>query len=258
MIAAEAKALGFAPAILANSNAVVREIDEAYGLQISDRCRLVQHGTPDILTEAGLTVAEKIARKRSNKKLRVLFAGRFEPRKGYDLALRMAAAVAGKQAIHFDFAGCELTESTVQRATAQSGVDPGSLRNAVFHGDVDRARLDQLFVQSDVVIMPSRFESFGLVAIEAMAAGSPVLALSIGGLAEVVEDGISGHLFQSENEFVEAGADTLMRLAENPIELERLTSGAYSQFQERFSVPEMARLVAEFFGEVVAARKERT
>ncbi|MBX9730899.1 MAG: glycosyltransferase [Sphingomonas sp.] len=257
MIAAEAKALGFAPAILANSNAVVVEIDEAYGTQISDRCRLVPHGTHDILAEADLTVADKIARKRSNKKLRVLFAGRFEPRKGYDLALRMAAAVASKQAIHFDFAGCDLTESTIQCAKAQSGVDPRSLRNAVFHGDVDRARLDQLFVQSDVVIMPSRFESFGLVAIEAMAAGSPVLALSIGGLAEVVEDGVAGHLFQSENEFVEVGADILIRLADNPLELERLATGAYSQFQERFTVPVMARLVAEFFGEVVTARKER-
>lgn len=258
MIAAEAKALGFAPAILANSSAVVREIDDAYGLQISDRCRLVPHGTPDILAEANLTVADKIARKRSNKKLRVLFAGRFEPRKGYDLALRMAAAVAGKQAIHFDFAGCDLTESTVQRAKAQSGIDPRSLRNATFHGDVDRAQLDELFMQSDIVIMPSRFESFGLVAIEAMAAGSPVLAMSIGGLAEVVEDGVSGYLFQSEDEFVGAGVETLIRLADNPIDLERLTSGAYSQFQERFKVPEMARLVAEFFGEVVAARKERT
>lgn len=257
MIAAETKALERAPAILANSNAVVREIEDEYGLHIAERCRLVPHGTPDILAEAGLTVADKIARKRSTKKLRVLFAGRFEPRKGYDLALRMAAAVAGKQAIQFDFAGCDLTEASSQRAKAESGVDPRNLRNAAFHGEVDRARLDQLFVQSDVVIMPSRFESFGLVAIEAMAAGSPVLALAIGGLAEVVEEGVSGHLYHSEDDFVAVGADKLIQLAEHRGQLESMTNGAYGQFQERFCVPEMARSVAEFFGEVVAARKER-
>ncbi|MEQ1539178.1 MAG: glycosyltransferase [Sphingorhabdus sp.] len=258
MVAAEAKALERAPAILANSNAVVREIEDAYGVHIAERCRLVPHGTPDILAQAGLSIADKIGRKRSAKKLRVLFAGRFEPRKGYDLALRVVAAVAGKQAIQFDFAGCDLTDAISLRAKAESGVDPRSLPNATFHGEVDRARLDQLFALSDVVLMPSRFESFGLVAIEAMAAGSPVLAMAIGGLAEVVEEGVSGHLYHSEDDFVELGGEKLMQLAENRAELERLTNGAYREFLERFCVGEMAKSVANFYGEVVAARKVRT
>jgi glycosyltransferase involved in cell wall biosynthesis len=59
---------------------------------------------------------------------------------------------------------------------------------------VDDSELSNLIDASTVVVMPSRYESFGLVAVEAMMHGRPVVASDIGGLAEVVTDGETGLL----------------------------------------------------------------
>ncbi len=58
------------------------------------------------------------------------------------------------------------------------------------------SNLGGLIASADLMILPSREESFGLVALEAMACGVPVLASRVGGLPEVIEDGISGFLFK--------------------------------------------------------------
>jgi glycosyltransferase involved in cell wall biosynthesis len=257
MIAAEAAALGRAPAILANSAAVIREIEEAYGFEIGERTQIVPHGTPDLLAEAGLTVATKAARRRSATALRVLFAGRFEPRKGHDLALRVAAALGDDARLVFDFAGASLAEGSIDRLRAETGVDVDALTNATFHGEVDRAALDRLFVASDIVIMPSRFESFGLVAIEAMSAGSPVLALARGGLSEVVVEGRSGHLFDSDDGYVQGATRALRRFADHRDQFDGLAETAYAEYRARFSVESMAQQVAEFYRAAIAAQRSK-
>jgi D-inositol-3-phosphate glycosyltransferase len=65
---------------------------------------------------------------------------------------------------------------------------------AVFHAATDRARLRRQYAAADVVAVPSHSESFGLVALEAQACGTPVLAADVGGLPTAVADGRSGLL----------------------------------------------------------------
>jgi glycosyltransferase involved in cell wall biosynthesis/GT2 family glycosyltransferase len=253
MIAAESAALVRAPAILANSNAVMSEIEAAYGVEISQRSRVVSHGTPDILANQGISLSDKRNRNGRGGPLRVLVPGRFELRKGYDLALGVAAAMAGNKSIQFEFVGNTVNESVREIARRDCGIDPLDLCNCKFHGEVDRAQLDERYVLCDVVLMPSRFESFGLVAIEAMSAGSPVIALAAGGLAEVVEHGISGWLI-AERAFVVEAVDILNRLSGDQSELARIGASAYERFSERFSVPVMAAGVAAYYREAVTAQ----
>jgi glycosyltransferase involved in cell wall biosynthesis len=251
MVAAENALLARAPAILANSQAVITEIEQVHGVALDARVQVVPHGTPDLLAAAGLTVEAKAQQRNRARTLKVLFAGRFETRKGYDLALRVAARLADDPSVQFCFAGGALTDGAVKLARQESGVDPRNLANAVFHGEVDRATLDRLFVESDVVLMPSRFESFGLVAIEAMSAGAPVLALERGGLSEVVVSG-SGFLFDTEEAFVTEAAKNLSRWAHNRASLAELSYGAYEAYRARYSVETMARAVAEFYRHTVS------
>lgn len=256
MIAAENALLGRAPAVLANSEAVVAEIEQIHGVAVADRAHVVPHGTPDLLAEAGLSLEGKTARREQAGVLKVLFAGRFEPRKGYDLALRVAARLADDPAVRFSFAGTNLSDALAKDIKRQIGIDPRSLGNAVFHGDVDRAALDRLFVEHDVVLMPSRFESFGLVAIEAMSAGAPVLALERGGLAEVV-DASAGSLFATEEAFVDDAVKIIARWARDRTGINQMAQGAYDRFRSRYTVEAMARGVADFYRNAVLQRSTR-
>lgn len=255
MVAAERQALQRAPNILANSQAVITEIEKAYDLEITDRCTVVPHGTTDILATQNLTPAQKASRRGAQKTLRVLFAGRFEDRKGYDLAFKVAAKLTENRNISFSFVGSVMSQSLAEDVKRLHGVDPLQLPNATFHGEVSREALDGLFVDADIVLMPSRFESFGLVAIEAMSAAAPVIALGIGGLGEVVTDGVSGFLYADEMQFVSGAVRRLTELSDNSSQLLRLQDTTYAQFQQQFSVVAMANQVKNLYEAAVNAKK---
>ncbi len=256
VIAAETRALKQVPAILANSQAVIDEIENGYDIEIADKCRIVPHGTPDILKSQNITIADKVMRHEYDGIIRVLFAGRFEPRKGYDLALQVADKLQEERQIEFVFAGAEVNPDTARGIKAQLGIDPMQLSNAKFHGEVDRATLDSLFAESDVVLMPSRFESFGLVAIEAMSAGSPVLALASGGLKEVVTEGVSGFLYKNDQQFVKGAVEKLVELANNSVQLSRLQESSHVTFSDHFSIDVMAKSAAQFYRDIIIKREE--
>ena len=87
--------------------------------------------------------------------------------------------------------------------------------------------------------MPSRYESFGLVAIEAMAAGAPVVALAAGGLAEVVTEGQSGFLVPPDVTDGKAIAERLVTLVRDPELLSRMKGAARETFETRYTVDQM-------------------
>ncbi|WP_051221193.1 glycosyltransferase [Erythrobacter cryptus] len=253
MIEAERAALERAPHILANSRAVIDQIESEYGVALGDRVRIVPHGTPDILARLGVTLEDKLTRQSNGEPLRVLFAGRFELRKGYDLALRVAAQLRGDSRFCFDFAGATPDTALLERIKSEHGIDAPRDPSVHFHGEVDRATLERLYYKADLVMMPSRFESFGLVAIEAMSAATPVLALAQGGLAEVVEEGVSGFLFDDDEAFVNGAVQRLGALAGDRAALGRLAETSHAVFLARYSEAVMARDVADFYRSILAA-----
>nr|WP_279379656.1 glycosyltransferase family 4 protein [Polymorphobacter fuscus] len=185
VIAAEKALFERAPLLLANSGAIVAAIEERYAVAIADRAPIVPHGTPDpLVTRADAARARNVALLAGDR-LRVLYVGRFEPRKGFDIAIDVAQRLQGQPSIEMHFIGDVLDavhRDMIQQAGAGSILESDRVH---FLGTVARDALDDAYVRADLVLMPSRFESFGLVAIEAMAAGRPVLALQSGGLAEV-------------------------------------------------------------------------
>jgi D-inositol-3-phosphate glycosyltransferase len=130
----------------------------------------------------------------------LLFVGRIQPLKAPDVLLRAAAAMIERDpaqrsklvvAIVGGPSGSGLAEPThLHRLARRLGI-ADVVR---FVKPVDQDRLADWYRAADLCVVPSYSESFGLVAIEAQACGTPVVAASVGGLATAVADGRSGLL----------------------------------------------------------------
>ena len=158
------------------------------------------------------------------------FVGRIQPLKGPDVVLRAAAelltacpALAGR-----------LVVAIVGGPSGSEVGAPGRLAGMAAHlGISDSVRLEPPCPQAeladwyraaDLVLVPSHSESFGLVALEAQACGTPVVAASVGGLRTAVRDGYSGVLVDGHDPVV--WAQVLAGLLGSPRRLESLSRGA--------------------------------
>ncbi len=150
MIAAERKALLDTPVILANSHAVVADLTEAYRVEFSDRVVLAPHGTDDLLE------GHEVSPVNETGLLRVLFVGRNEKRKGFDIAIDAAAYLGNFESVEFWFAGGALAKAEQLEVIEALGADV--FQRIKFFGVVDRDQLEHLYRSCDVVLMPSRYE----------------------------------------------------------------------------------------------------
>jgi glycosyltransferase involved in cell wall biosynthesis len=162
-------------------------------------------------------------------KKRVLFVGRFDRQKGVD----SFCAAMGKlgDSVHGVMAGGAVVDGT-------DAVDIPANTDVV--GWVNPAQLQHLFETADVLVVPSRWEGFGLIAAEAMRAGLPVVAARVGGLPEVVAQGESGVLFEPGD------VDHLVRIlrSHSSEALARMGMNGRKRFLERFSIERVHRELA--------------
>lgn len=126
----------------------------------------------------------------------VLFAGRIQPLKGADLAIRCLAELERDVTLVI-VGGPSGPDGAAELARVHALVDQLGLRGRVrFVDPQPHERLAVFYRAADVCIVPSRAESFGLVALEAAACGTPVVAANVGGLRSIVDDGRTGFLVQ--------------------------------------------------------------
>ncbi|MDQ2677792.1 MAG: glycosyltransferase [Actinomycetota bacterium] len=172
----------------------------------------------------------------------VLFVGRFEKRKGIDLLLaavpslleqlpRVRVVTAGRTDLAGEH-GRPYAEEFLERHDGAAWLDRVDLL-----GEIDDELLWQLYASADVLVAPSRFESFGLIYVEAMMAGIPVVAVDAGAAPEVVEHGATGLLVAAD---ADALAAALVELAADPERRRTLGLAGRRRYEERFSVHRMA------------------
>lgn len=136
---------------------------------------------------------------------------RLRHEKGIDLLIRSFALILKKHpGIHLLIVGTGPDEVKLKEMVRDLKVE----QNTTFFGEANWETAMQQMALMDVVVVPSRFEGFGLTAAEAMAMGKPVVASDVFGLSEVVTDGQTGFLFPSED--TETLASCLVRLCNDP------------------------------------------
>ena len=145
----------------------------------------------------------------SAKDRMALFVGRIEPLKGVDTLIEAMAIVKRTcktfRCPHYlviiggDPEGDEeFVSSEMQRLQLQC-TELGLDEIVVFLGKRDQNTLPYYYSAAEVVVMPSHYESFGMVALEAMACGTPVIASRVGGLAYLIKDGETGYFVPAQD-----------------------------------------------------------
>ncbi|MCH9831256.1 MAG: D-inositol-3-phosphate glycosyltransferase [Actinomycetia bacterium] len=160
----------------------------------------------------------------------LLFVGRIQPLKAPDILIRAAAELIAMRP--------ELRSSllvVICGGVSGTGADhPDALRNLAsdlglldlirFEPPSSRDELVTWYRAADLTVVPSYSESFGLVAIESQACGTPVVASAVGGLKTAVADGVSGRLIQGHNPI--AFSHVLNQLLMNPTLRAELSAGS--------------------------------
>jgi len=130
-----------------------------------------------------------------NSQPMILFVGNLVPRKGIDILLRALPQVLREMEVKLVLAGSG-NQQDYQRLAQALGI-PDKLS---FLGCVPDDTLRLLYSSCDLFVLPSRLEGFGLVIIEAMAAGKPVVATAVGSIPELIEPGQNGILVEAGDE----------------------------------------------------------
>lgn len=174
----------------------------------------------------------------------LLFAGRIQPLKGVDVAIEALRVVreAHPLARLVVVGGPSGGDGEAEMAhLAQLAVHRGLGNEVVFRPPEPHDVLADFYRAADALLMPSRSESFGLVAAEAQASGLPVVAANVGGLAYAVADGVSGVLVDGYDP--PAWAEAVNRVID---EAERFSKGAVAH-SERFSWDATADRLLELY-----------
>ena len=191
----------------------------------------------------------------------LLFVGRIERLKGIDTLLESVAVVSrtcsgrNLKVLIVGGGGQTEAENAELRRVVQLHRDLNLEEQVEFVGSKPQEMLPLYYAAADITVMPSHYESFGLVAVEAMASGTPVIASNVGGLSFTVKDGETGYLVPEENHF--ALAEQVHTLLKNP-EL-RLRMGEEAAIHaQQYSWSNIADQIIAVYNEEIALKYSPT
>jgi glycosyltransferase involved in cell wall biosynthesis/GT2 family glycosyltransferase len=245
LIDLERKVMREADGIIANSSAIIREIEAAYSTKFDyQKTTIVPHGQDD------WTISPRIPPQAlPESALRIVFVGRLEERKGVDILLSALERILPlRKHVFVDLVGNDKHESPrglTYREEWDRCVGRHEFHSRVrFHGEVSDERLRGYYAGADIFVAPSRFESFGLILVEAMMFGKAVIGTQSGGMPEVVSDGISGLLAEPGN--VDSLVHALIKLIDDEELRCRLGHAARAEYLSKFTAGTMAHNVNRF------------
>jgi glycosyltransferase involved in cell wall biosynthesis len=168
------------------SRKLARGFEAHHVLNKEDYRRLKEWGVGKIFLIPGGVDTKKfkpLNRIRKNERMRILFVGRLTKQKGVDVLcdlIKKADQQAGlRRNVEFMIVGSGPLSRLVEEVSK-------AYENVIYRGKIDSESLRQAYATSDLFVMPSRYETFGVVALEAQSSGLPVIATDISGPNEII------------------------------------------------------------------------
>ena len=253
VIAFEKECLKRAPAIIADSQAVVADLETMFGLEgLAARSRTIPLGLPE------LTGAQPV-RRQDKGVVEVLLVGRLEKRKGTQLLFDLLPDLLKREKnLRVRFVG----EDNSQWDGFQDQFKltypeyfrrrwPRLHERVIFEGGSSEARLIEAYQQADIMLVPSLYESFGLIYLEAMRSSLPVITFEIGAAAEVFPRGEQDGALLVPPGNGNALLASIRELASDPRRRAALGQGGRQRFLASFSDSRMAEETAACYKELV-------
>lgn len=193
---------------------------------------------------------------KSSARLLVGMVGHLAPIKGQEEFVRASAIIASQRTdVDFVLAGEDKSRAGENRAALESLIAQLGLGKRIrLVGWLDDVR--DVLGALDLFVSPSRSEPFGLVIVEAMASGVPVVASMSEGAREIIEDDVTGRLVPLED--AEALAKAIAELLADESERKRLSLNALNAVQRRFSLERMVDATEQLYAEVLDKTKRRS
>ena len=190
---AETDAIGCADAICVSCTEEAKQLTRLYGTP-PGRLEIVAPGVQHAFFAPGERRGARRALGLGDHPV-LLFVGRIQPLKGVDVAVRALAHLRRPDAMLVVVGGASGVEGGEEVEKLEALVDELDVRERIrFVPPQPHHLLSSYYRAADVVLVPSRSESFGLVALEAAACGTPVVASAVGGLLTIVDHGHTGFL----------------------------------------------------------------
>ncbi|HKZ30640.1 MAG TPA: glycosyltransferase [Acidimicrobiia bacterium] len=250
-IAAEHEVIAGSDCVIASTPHEADDLTRRYGADPARLCVTHPGVNHDLFTPGSQQTARKLLGWENGPVL--LFVGRIQPLKGLDVAVETFGRVrreipAARLAVVGGPSGPR-GEAELQRVRGR--VEELRLEGCVeFIPARPHQEIAAYYRAADVLLVPSRSESFGLVAAEAQACGLPVVAARVGGLAYTVEEATSGFLVDGWDP--EGFASAAVKILLNDDLAARLSKGAV-EFSERFSWEVAAERLLELYAGITAA-----
>ncbi len=250
---AEAEVIRCSDMVLASCAVEAGQISDLYHAD-RDRIRIVAPGVDHAFFGPGDQLQARRALELPEKGPLLLFVGRIQPLKSLPTAVRVLDLVAsGHPDAHLVVVGGpsgphgrEEVERTHALVAELDLVD-----RVIFVPPQPHELLSTFYRAADVCLVPSRSESFGLVALEAAACGVPVVASDVGGLRSLVEDGRTGYLVDEASP--SAFARRVLAVLDEPLAAERMGTAAVLRARQ-YTWASAARSLREVYGELTAGQ----
>ncbi|MDR3412364.1 MAG: glycosyltransferase family 4 protein [Formivibrio sp.] len=233
---------------VANSQAARMDLAHAYGVPLR-QCAVFWNCLED--PAIGLPM-NSATLKQPERPQRLVCVGRFHPCKGQDILLRAVALLVQRlPKVTIEFVGDGPWKKTCERISGDLGISS----HCVFCGELTHSEVLLKMTGAWATIVPSRTEAFGLVNIESMAMGTPVIGSATGGITEIIRDHMDGLLFRPEDH--EALARCIVELAENPVLRNQLSLNSRQRFLENFELSRSIKAQADWVCGLIEAAERR-
>jgi N-acetyl-alpha-D-glucosaminyl L-malate synthase BshA len=197
----------------------------------------------DLYTPLGAARAEARARYAKPDEKILLHLSNFRPVKRVLDAVEIFARVAARMPARLLLVGDGPDRSAAEWLATSKGIH----HRIHFLGKQDQ--VNELLPLADLMLMPSEMESFGLAALEAMACKVPTIATRVGGVPELIEDGVTGRLFPVGD--IEAMAEGALGLLEDPLRLATMGEACRRAARERYCSTRIIPLYENYYETVL-------